>query len=837
MKYHLFLAGKINLASSLFKKTICLLVLLFVVNSLASWAQSSDSVYYVYRNTGEGVFAIPDSLVKSYKKTSYYYRFNLVNDSVLSFYHRDIDSISRALKEFPKFTSFKINNKYNSDLDNDVYCVISGNKIYGDMGNMLGKDLRPSFETDRTATVFVDTIKQQTRVSRVRFDKEVSYVVSDGTPGMVLDRRFVKAVNNKDTLAEVALDIEQLYTNAPTTTSHVLANVLDNNPSTFFHCTGSADSGTYEVLPLDSCPYIDITLREGLQKFAFYYMTRGDTDERQPLAFDIHVSNDYKAWKLVDSFDVNDGIPATGTNATFLSPIMDAGASYKYIRVEMTKSNYKNYLNLAELKIYEPYDDGTPIKEDYYQFFTRPIGREYKVNLTFRADTAGVPRVDVDIDGGATITSRDYWLKAKFRLTGNGMYESVEDSIQIKGRGNSSWGWRNKPYTIKFAEKTKLCGLRKGKRWNLMSNYQDVTEMMNATVFKAGRIMGAPYQPHSIPIELYVNGSYYGCYTLTEHVGIHNNCVDEDDFSQLLELDTYFDETYKFTSMFYNLPVNIKNPDPSEEGCPQTFYEIQDEWNEFEDILRRKKDLTDVFSVDSFATFMFMNDLCGNTELNHPKSTFLYKPTGTTRYIFGPGWDFDWGFGYQMKGSYFQMHEYKTIGAFSGLGTTFFNALLKHEQIITAYYKLWMKFLNNNGIEELINWMDDYYAYAQPSYEHSAQYGWSKTSYAAYFEQFKTWLKQRVEYIESNLTVPTGVDDILWSEVDDNSDSNNAIKVYVTNGVLCVESAIQTTLKIYRADGSVAGELLVAEGENVYPLAPRGLIIINGQKVYLKPIQ
>ena len=41
-----------------------------------------------------------------------------------------------------------------------------------------------------------------------------------------------------------------------------------------------------------------------------------------------------------------------------------------------------------------------------------------------------------------------------------------------------------------------------------------------------------------------VNGEYKGCYTLTEHIGIHNNCVDEDDFSLLqltvkraLELD------------------------------------------------------------------------------------------------------------------------------------------------------------------------------------------------------------------------------------------------------------------------------------------------------------
>jgi hypothetical protein len=185
-------------------------------------------------------------------------------------------------------------------------------------------------------------------------------------------------------------------------------------------------------------------------------------------------------------------------------------------------------------------------------------------------------------------------------------------------------------------------------------------------------------------INVYINGKYYGCYTLTEHIGIHNNCVDEDDYSQLLELDSYYDETYKFKSMYYNLPVNVKSPDLAEPDCPQSLREIEFEWGNFEDMLRRKNDLSNVFSVDSFATFMLMNDLCGNTELNHPKSTFLYKPYGTTRYIFGPGWDFDWGFGYQMYGSYFRTYTYRTIRAFTGLGTTFFQALMEHEQVIEA---------------------------------------------------------------------------------------------------------------------------------------------------------
>ena len=335
-----------------FKAMLLLVALLCGLGGAVAQTQSSDSVYYVYRNTGEGIYALPDSLLKSFEQTDYKYNFTLLNDSLISFSKIDVDSISRIPRVAPKFTSFKINNKYNSDLDNDVYCVINGNRIVGNMGYMLGKDLRPSFETDKPAKVYVDSVEQHTRVSRVRFDKEVTYTLSDGVPGVMLDRTFVKINYNADSLLEIPLSVEMLSTNAPTISSHSLDKMLDNDPGTFYHCTSSADRGTYEPLPLDSCVYIDIKLPDYKRYFAFFYMTRLDTELRQPLAFKVYTSTNNKVWVPVDSFDVEDGIPAVGANATFTSPLMDAGRRVKYIRIECTKSNYKNYLCLAELKLY-----------------------------------------------------------------------------------------------------------------------------------------------------------------------------------------------------------------------------------------------------------------------------------------------------------------------------------------------------------------------------------------------------------------------------------------------------------------------------------------------------
>jgi hypothetical protein len=173
----------------------------------------------------------------------------------------------------------------------------------------------------------------------------------------------------------------------------------------------------------------------------------------------------------------------------------------------------------------------------------------------------------------------------------------------------------------------------------------------------------------------------------------------------------------------------------------------------------------------------------------------------------------------------------------NGEGRVFFSDMMANEDVIEAYYKLWLRFVENGGVDELINWMDDYYAYAEPSYAHSAQNGWAQYQYATYFDTFKTWIKNRVQHIYDNLTVPTGIYDDISADWNENSGSDNNIIVSVEGGVLTVESTVDTTLNIYRVDGSVAGEIEVSSGKSVYPLAPRGVIIVNGCKLYLKPVR
>ncbi len=58
----------------------------------------------------------------------------------------------------------------------------------------------------------------------------------------------------------------------------------------------------------------------------------------------------------------------------------------------------------------------------------------------------------VTTEGGAEVTSRDDYIDATVTLDG------VTHVTEIKGRGNSTWGWAKKPYKLKLEEDAALVG-------------------------------------------------------------------------------------------------------------------------------------------------------------------------------------------------------------------------------------------------------------------------------------------------------------------------------------------------------------------------------------------
>ncbi|MBR4649392.1 MAG: CotH kinase family protein [Bacteroidaceae bacterium] len=470
-----------------------------------------------------------------------------------------------------------------------------------------------------------------------------------------------------------------------------------------------------------------------------------------------------------------------------------------------------------------------------------PYGREVKVQVDFATDHSTgdyqVPTVYVTTDDGTPITSKSRYWDGKVRIDGAGVFPDLpETPMQIKGRGNSSWTTSGKaPYHMKFETALKVLGLKKGKHWNLIANAQNRSMTSNAVAMKMAQLVETAGFNHEIPVDLYVNDEYRGSYNLTEKVGLSNNSIDlaDETYATLLELDSYYDETYRFRTTTYNLPINIKEPDLYEGTSSLTLTEIAQSFNPVWKALEAGEGFGDLLDLDYLARFLFVDELSENYELFHPKSTFCYNENirdPNSKYIFGPVWDFDWGYGYQLNGNYFTDPSTNDFWTRVSMEASQWAYDLRYcgEDFDKIYYQLWHRFMTDGSLQELIDFCDDYYHFAAPSFTHDNT-KWNRgnaQTYATVTSLAKDWLLKRANYVYSYMGDILGYKDLGYLDDIDSGelmgDVNDDGQV-TTSDVVCVFNHIlnlpNEEFKYGRADIDGNNIITIADLINVRNIA------------------
>lgn len=465
------------------------------------------------------------------------------------------------------------------------------------------------------------------------------------------------------------------------------------------------------------------------------------------------------------------------------------------------------------------------------EYGMHPFGNDYQVTVRYLCDTPtseyGVPVIRITTDDGTMISSKTTYWDAKISIDGAGYFPDLEETpMQIKGRGNSSWAgtWGKSPYRIKFASKQKPLGMKAGKNWNLIANAQRGSMTTNVIGSRVAEMVGAAAANHFLPVELYINGNYRGSYTLTEKVGLSNNSIDLPDETNavLLELDTYYDEMYKFKTTRYSIPVNVKYPDFSTDATNLTLSVVSKHFNQLTNALQRMRPIGEMADPTYLARFLMVNDLIFNLELTHPKSMFVYHEnilSDSARYVFGPVWDCDWGFGYQATSNYFYSNaeaDFYNAPAAASTGKAFLKALRYNggEELNKQYYRVWTDFVQNH-LDDLMEYLDDYYAVAAKSFDHDNTMWASGGSddYAAITKRSQTWLRKRARYVLDYLSNTLGYADKGYLE----PDAPDAIDL-VHSG-----STAQPMPGVYDLWGRRVGETL--------DHLPAGIYIQSGHKV------
>ena len=263
-------------------------------------------------------------------------------------------------------------------------------------------------------------------------------------------------------------------------------------------------------------------------------------------------------------------------------------------------------------------------------------------------DMKVLPSVYIETPGKKEITSKIAWIENSHLVIKGEANKTLyqDDSLKIRGRGNSTWWYEKKPYSIKLDHQADLLGTGKSKKWVLLANWMDRTLLRNQVAFEAARMTSMRWNPSGRFVEFYLNNKYLGVYWLGEKIEVEGSKFKADflysfDTSDGGETDFKSSGTYMANSSQWGAPVDLKYPD--EDDYEEKLYAI---------ILDKAKKTLDGMTddiaagglskidVDSFCDWYLVHELCYNLEPNHPKSCFFHWRDGKMHA--GPIWDFDW---------------------------------------------------------------------------------------------------------------------------------------------------------------------------------------------------
>lgn len=303
-------------------------------------------------------------------------------------------------------------------------------------------------------------------------------------------------------------------------------------------------------------------------------------------------------------------------------------------------------------------DPGTGQRYDEQVCLAVEVGGQRMTSEAFTLRSADAVTSEVPViyvTASAPVEDTDTWIAGTIRIEGNGAFPDLPlMATEVKGRGNSTWGWEKKPYALKLSKKTEILGMPRHKRWCLIANYMDRTLLRNRIAHYVASATSLRWTPRTQFAEVWFNGEYLGNYLVVEQIKIDENRLAIDELTTddnegdaltggyLLEMDSYYDEMNKFRSSYSDMPVNIKSPDESITAAQ--FQYIQTYFNEADNLLFDKdyRDPAAMFDIRSFVDYWLVNELIGNQEIKHPKSFYIHKPRGG-KLTAGPIWDFDYG--------------------------------------------------------------------------------------------------------------------------------------------------------------------------------------------------
>ena len=316
-----------------------------------------------------------------------------------------------------------------------------------------------------------------------------------------------------------------------------------------------------------------------------------------------------------------------------------------------------------------------------------PVSFAEDVHLTVEAESGDVkeyvitlncPQINVELpvlrlQPEWEIVDKENYVDTKVTLyspfTDSGWWSPDDEPVEVRGRGNSTWGLPKKPYRLKFPDKVSPIGLNhtEAKSWVILAHDMDKSLLRNHLAFEVSKIMYNPsegwhdpsailFTPCSQFVNVYMNDDYHGIYQMSDQMEQREGRIAVEELTDkdgadpekitggyIIETDIH--EGNRYTA-YKNIRMTYKYPD-DEEYDPAQYQYISDFIDNAESVLY-SSDFKDPetgwrrwFDEKTLVDFVIIKEFCA--DLDGYTSVYMYKRRGVDKLFFGPIWDVDKG--------------------------------------------------------------------------------------------------------------------------------------------------------------------------------------------------
>ena len=403
----------------------------------------------------------------------------------------------------------------------------------------------------------------------------------------------------------------------------------------------------------------------------------------------------------------------------------------------------------------------------------------YNVPTIFISTESGsMKKLDNDID---------YKESAKMSVLDiDGNVEYYDDIESISGRGNGSWKFDKKGYTLTLKEKDSILGFRESDKFVLVSNhYDDTCGFRNMFAYNMAKSIGMEYTCDIKFVNVYFNNVYHGLYTLIEKIDYNEKILDIGDLetenikanngklldnANRISITRNGDLYYRYFE--FDSPKNISGGYIIERNYGEKFYDkdsvfvtnngegfvirvpsianeeeveyIQRKMQSIENALfsddyidlNTEKSFEELVDVDSFIQKYLVDEVTKN-EGAGSTSNYFYKKINDEKIYSGPVWDYD-----------------KSLGNFENWISPKGLTLSKLHKLSPT---LWYERMYQN--EDCFNLIKNYYKtlvkpYCQDTISHGFD-GWKQTIENSFNMNYIRWKNSKNGNISEDLNVST----------------------------------------------------------------------------------